>query len=196
MIKSLIELDQQLFLKINHWSGPGWDPVMRFISGPLPWVAFIVVAAILISRLGFAGKKLRELNIIILVLIIAWAVSDLGSVHLFKNVFERLRPCHEPSLAGQVRLAASTCGGQFGFVSTHASNSFTLAILSVLIFRLPWFTWAALLWALLISYSRIYLGVHYPGDVLGGALLGLLIATFSFLLYTLLLKKTTPRQKY
>jgi len=195
MINSLIELDQQLFLKINHWSGPGLDPIMRFLSGPLPWVAFIVVIAILIARLGIAGKKIRELNIIILILIIGVALSDQVSVHLFKNIFERLRPCHEPALAGQVRLAASTCGGQFGFVSTHASNSFTMAVLAMLIFRLRWFTWLVILWALLISYSRIYLGVHYPGDVLGGALLGFTLATFSFLLYTFLLKKTTPHYK-
>lgn len=103
------------------------------------------------------------------------ALTDQLSVHLFKNVFERLRPCHNPDLNGLVHLVNSKCGGKFGFVSSHAANTFGVAMFIHYIFRVRWFTLSILLWATIVSYSRIYLGVHYPGDVVFGALLGVLI---------------------
>ncbi len=105
---------------------------------------------------------------------LAVTVSDLTAVHLFKNVFLRLRPCHEPSIAGMVHLVNDHCGGKYGFISSHASNSFALAtFLSLLLGKkIRLFTLLIMLWAILLSYSRVYLGVHYPGDVIVGAIWG------------------------
>lgn len=103
-------------------------------------------------------------------------LSDQISVHAFKNVFERLRPCHTPDLIFVVHTVEK-CGGQFGFVSSHAANSFALAffISGLLRKSYRWVPYLMYGWATLTIYSRVYLGVHFPGDVLGGAILGMFI---------------------
>jgi undecaprenyl-diphosphatase len=133
------------------------------------WLFFIYLLVVLYKRKAFPN---------ILVLIGSVVLADLGSVYLFKNVFERLRPCHNPQIQDLVHLVNNHCGGQFGFVSSHAANMFAIASMMFLMIRhrypksyIPLFLWAAL-----IGYSRIYLGVHYPGDVLFGALFGSLVA--------------------
>ena len=115
----------------------------------------------------------KETVWILLAIIVLTVISDQLSV-AFKNTVERLRPCHEPELEGLVHIVKDKCGGDFGFVSSHASNHFSLAVfLSMLFFKkIKFFTFPILLWAAFISYSRIYLGVHYPGDVIFGAVLG------------------------
>ncbi|MCX6225706.1 MAG: phosphatase PAP2 family protein [Bacteroidia bacterium] len=179
MIEKLISLDKKIFLALNHFAAPGLDPVMRFLSGPVPWLIFLIAFLIILWKKPWLQYRKRYL-IMLGSMILAYVISEQSSVHLFKEVFLRLRPCHEPSLAGQVRLVANHCGGQFGFVSTHAANSFNLALLSALLIHRRWFTISVFAWAVVVSYSRIYLGVHYPGDILGGMVLGLLIGTASF----------------
>ncbi len=109
-------------------------------------------------------------------------LGDRISVVFFKEVFERLRPCHNPNLAGLVHIIDNHCGGQFGFVSSHATNSFALALFSGLLLKkhYKYILCIMIFWAALVSYSRVYVGVHYPGDVLGGAILGSIIGILVF----------------
>jgi len=132
-------------------------------------IAVFVVMGIIYFYFKKNGKKAYW---ILLFTILAVSLADLISVHAFKNVFERLRPCHEPTLQGLVYVVNGKCGGQFGFVSSHAANMFAVAVFTLNIFRNKFFTAFILCWALVVSYSRIYLGVHYPADVVCGALLG------------------------
>ncbi|MCE5346923.1 MAG: phosphatase PAP2 family protein [Bacteroidales bacterium] len=166
----LERLDQQLFLFLNSLNTPFWDQIMVALSGKLIW------APLYLAILIFLGYKYKKKFLVILGLIIlSVLLADQGSVQLFKNTVQRLRPCHEPSLEGLVHIVNGKCGGQFGFVSSHAANSFNVAVLSLLFIRKRWFSISIVLWAVIVGYSRIYLGVHYPGDVLCGSFFGILV---------------------
>jgi undecaprenyl-diphosphatase len=186
----LERLDQHLFLFLNSHNSPFWDQVMYIISGRVTWIPIYI--AILIT-LGLKYK--RKFYVLLLMIIIAITLSDQISV-IIKNGFHRLRPCHEPALEGLVHLVKGVCGGSYGFVSSHASNSFMVAVLSLLFIRRSWFTFSMISWALVIGYSRIYLGVHYPGDVICGSFVGALVGWGVYKLYQLTDRKLLPRSEF
>jgi undecaprenyl-diphosphatase len=177
-------LDQQLFLFLNSLNSPFWDKVMFAVSGKVIWAPLYLAILVWI---GINYKK--KFWIILLFIALAVALADQVSVQLFKNVFHRLRPCHEPSLEGLVHLVDGKCGGLYGFVSSHASNSFNVALLSLMFIKKKWYSISIILWASVIGYSRIYLGVHYPGDVICGSLVGALIGWGVYKLYELTERK-------
>lgn len=187
----LQHLDQQLFLFLNSHNSPFWDTVMYAISGRVIWAPLYLA---ILLYLGFKYK--RKFLIIIPFIIIAVTLADQVSVQLFKNIFMRLRPCHEPSLAGMVHLVKGECGGLYGFVSSHASNSFNVAFLSLMFIKKRWYTISIIIWASVIGYSRIYLGVHYPGDVVCGSMVGAFIGWGLYKLYELTDKKILVNKKY
>ena len=186
----LERIDQQLFLYINSLNSPFFDQVMHAISGKLIWVPLYL--AILVF-LGIKYK--RKFFIIIIFIILAATLADQSSVFV-KNLFLRLRPCHEPTLKGLVHLVNGECGGMYGFVSSHATNSFDVALLSLLFIKKRWYSISIIAWALIVGYSRIYLGVHYPGDVLCGSFLGAFIGWSMFRLYQLTDKKILNDRPY
>jgi len=187
----LEQLDQQLFLFLNSLNTPFWDKVMYAVSGKIIWAPLYL--AILIW-LGFKYKK--RFPVIVLFIIFAVVLADQLSVHLFKNLFLRLRPCHEPALQGLVHLVNDKCGGLYGFVSSHAANSFNVALLSLMFIKRRWYSITIILWAAIIGYSRIYLGVHYPGDVICGSLLGALIGWGMYKLYEITDSKLLGEYNY
>ncbi len=169
-METLEALDRAAFLAINGWHAPWADGPMLLVSEMLTWFPLYLVFLFLIQR----RFDWRGLWWAIPVLGLMILCSDKGSVILFKETVQRLRPCHEPTLQGMVHLVKEGCGGRFGFVSSHASNHFAIALfmIGVLGGRPRWALPALLAWASLVAYSRVYLGVHYPGDVLVGALYG------------------------
>ena len=179
MLEFLNKIDTNLFLLLNGMHSDFWDAVMWQISGKLQWIPlYVFILGLLIYRF-----KLKAIWITLGVVTVI-VLCDQASVHLFKNVFERLRPCHEPDIAGLVHVVRDHCGGKYGFVSSHAANVFGLAVFTAFFIRNRYYLAGMLIWALLVGYSRIYLGVHYPGDILCGAILGALIAKGVFLLIT------------
>ena len=179
-ITYLKELDTELFIYLNGLHSQFWDFVMFWISNKFIWVPLYLVLFWIVIK----DFKYRSI-VIILTLIIIIAVSDQASVHLFKNNFERLRPCHDASLADIIHTVRDKCGGHFGFISSHASNSFALAVfLSGFIRRrYRYFPLFIFIWASVVSYSRIYLGVHYPADVAGGAVFGSILGYLALSFY-------------
>ncbi len=186
----LERLDQQLFLFLNSIHSPFWDQVMHAISGKIIW------APLYLAILIFLGIKFkRKFLVILLFIILAVTLADQTSV-IIKNIVQRLRPCHEPSLEGLVHLINGECGGKFSFVSSHATNAFNVALISLLFIRKRWYTISIITWALIVGYSRIYLGVHYPGDVICGSILGALIGWSMYSLYILTDKKILQHKPY
>ncbi len=174
-MESLIKLDKYLFHLINSIGWEKMDEVMILISSKWFWIPLYVYILYLI----FLKFSNRFLKIIISIGLLVF-ISDFGSVHLFKEVFERLRPCHE---LNAIRVVDG-CGGEYGFISSHASNSFSIAFFVSLLFRNFWGFIHLFSWATLVSFSRIYLGVHYPFDVIGGMFWGLFVSLLVYKFYS------------
>ncbi len=186
----LERLDQQIFLFLNSLNSPFWDQVMHAISGKVIWVPLYLAILIYVGI-----KYKRKFLIILLFIILAATMADQTSV-FFKNIVERPRPCHEPLLNGLVHTFNGECGGLYSFVSSHATNSFNVALISLLFIRKRWFTISIIVWAIVVGYSRIYLGVHYPGDVICGSVLGALVGWINYNLYVMTDKQFLVNMKY
>lgn len=178
MLDKLSALDTNIFLWLNGHHTAYWDQVMWFISGKFEWVPLYIL---LIAFIIYRYKK--QSILIITCLLVAVILADQLAVHAFKEVFERLRPSRNPDIEQMVHLVNGYRGGLYGFVSNHAANTFALATFLSMLIGNKYFSLSIIIWASLVSYSRIYLGVHYPGDVVGGAMLGILIGWLLFISY-------------
>jgi len=169
------QVDRDIFFIINGAHHPVLDVFMLLFSNKYAWIWFYM----LILGMGFRKLGLKVF-VFALFALATLIVTDYLSVHAFKEVFQRFRPCHN-LVFGHLARTINGCGGQYGFVSSHAANSASLASLvamsGILVYEMPVqrkLLFLALLFSypLLNGYSRIYLGVHYPYDVLGGLALG------------------------
>jgi undecaprenyl-diphosphatase len=176
MLEKISHWDESLFLFLNSFHSDFWDPVIFMMTKTQPWIPMYIFLSYLIYK---AYGKQSWWVFIAAGLTILFA--DQIASGLMKPYFARLRPCHEPLLEGLVHNYGYCGGGKFGFASSHASNSFGVATLMVLslYFKYPAVKWL-FPWAVFFSYTRIYLGVHYPGDILMGAFIGILSAAVAF----------------
>ena len=173
MLEIIQNIDTDIFLFFNGMHNSVFDIIMYWVSKTAPWIPlWIFFIYLLIKTYGKKGI------FVVLALVAAVGLADFISVHAFKNVFERLRPCHNTQIQDMVHIVRDHCGGKYGFISSHASNMFAIStFMSLALYkRFPKSYIPLFLWASLVGYSRIYLGVHYPGDIIGGAIVGSLIA--------------------
>lgn len=174
MLEWLKELDRELLLYLNSFHSPFWDPIMFWVTKTLFWLPLYLFLVYLIVR-----YFKQDWWIVIIGIVITILLTDRITSGFMKPFFERLRPSREPSLEGLVHLVKDSAGkiyygGKFGFASSHAANTFATAMFFWLLFRHRYkWIWTLFIWAVVMTYTRIYLGAHYPGDILVGLLIGL-----------------------
>lgn len=168
MLETLKEIDTQWFLWINSHHTTALDWTMWTLSQHWSWAVVIVLAFVMLTL----RKEPRRWWLVAVGVVLCFLLADQGSV-LIKDTVCRLRPCHALE---EVRMFRTHCGGQYGFVSSHAANAFAVALFFVLKYwkrlKRQWPLLLLIVWALATSYSRAYLGKHYPGDLVCGAILG------------------------
>ena len=173
----LDEWDKWLFLKLNgQWTNPVFDTVFPYFRDALFWAPlYLFILVFIAANYGKTGFWWS------LVFICTVALTDMIGHRVFKEGIERLRPCQDPFFSDHVRLLLKHCSGSFSFVSNHAANHFGLATFVFITFKgvFKRWTYVAFLWALFIAYAQVYVGVHYPLDVVGGGILGGLVGTLT-----------------
>ena len=178
MWQDILHADQQLLLALNGSWGSGWDTFFYWISSKIIWIP--LYAAILWGvwrRYGWKG-------LLWMLLCIGVAIIAADQIcNLFKNNLPKFRPSHNPDIQTWVHIVNNYRGGLYGTVSAHAAISFTIVTFTSLLFRKCWYTVAICAWALLVAYSRIYLGMHFPLDLFFGTLLGITLGYGSFCVY-------------
>ena len=164
--------DHQLFLFLNGLHVDWLDPVMVFITSEMGWLPFYAVL------LFFVFYKYRWKGLwVLLGVIVVITLSDQISASVFKPIFHRLRPCYDPLIEDLVYTPKGKPGGHYGFISSHAANTFALASFIYMTMKKHYskIGWIMFPWAILVSYSRIYMGVHFPGDIICGAAVGMIL---------------------
>jgi len=187
----LIQLDQSLFIAINKGlSNPFFDWLMPFLRNRYLWTPlYLFISIFLVRNYGRLGWR------ILLFFALSFAVADYFSSSIVKPAFARLRPCNDPEMKSEINTLIA-CGSGYSFPSTHAANHFALAVFLTSMFYRRWkaILPLAILWAASVSFAQIYVGVHYPFDILAGAVIGGMIGycLSAVLLSTQSFKKWNP----
>jgi undecaprenyl-diphosphatase len=190
MLERLIHMDTELLLAINGWHAPWADRLMWIVSAKATWIPlYVLLIGLLVWRYGKPAmthvkwlQKVPACVVMIVVIAMAVGVADFIASGILKELVARPRPTRVPELEGVLHLVNDYRSGQYGFVSSHAANTMACALLFSLIWRKKITTSLLMLWVAANCYSRMYLGVHYPLDILGGLMVGTLTALLGFAL--------------
>ena len=185
MIETILEYDKELFLFLNNLGSTNWDGFWLGYTNKVHWIPFYLLLLYLMF------KKLERRTFLLIVLLAPLMILFTDQItNLFKDGFERLRPCQEESLEDSMRMVKDYCG-KYGFFSGHSSNSMAIAVFAGLLLK-PYYSkliFILLFWAALMAYSRVYIGVHYPLDIICGMLFGAMAGWLFFGLKGLLTKR-------
>lgn len=189
-IDQLISFDRSIFLFLNGSDSTFLDGIFLSITKTSTWMPFFLCMLYIVIKNNNARRCLILLGLTVLLVV----ATDQFSSGLCKPFFHRLRPSHDPSMENLVDLVNGHKSGLYSFISGHATNTFAIAVYFSLIFRNKMTTAVLFSWAFLASYSRIYLGLHYPGDIIAGAISGSLIGLIFYYIFNLFVKRYTSHR--
>ena len=203
MLEQLLHIDTEILLAINGWHAPWADTLMWIISAKATWIPlYLLLIGLLVWRYRQPAptpikwlQKVPACVVMIVVIALAVGAADFIASGILKDWVARPRPTRVPELEGVLHLVNDYRSGRYGFVSSHAANTMAVALLFSLIWRNKIATCGLMLWVAVNCYSRMYLGVHYPTDILGGLIVGSLVAVVGYWLldrYRLVVKESCP----
>ena len=184
-LQRLVDIDKQLLLTLNGSDSLYMDGVMKVYNSTVVWIPVALVLLFIVLK----NNTPRTSLLVVLAVALTVIATDQMSSHLIKPLVGRLRPCQDPAIMHLVDTVNGYCSGGYSFTSSHACNSFGLFVIISLIIRNRLLSLSLLVWATINSFSRIYLGVHYPGDILCGALVGSAIGVVMYLIYSYVHRK-------
>ena len=192
-IQQLIELDKEVLLALNGNHSLFWDGFMWTATKTITWIPLAIALLYVI----FKNNKLQQAATILISIALCVTLADQITSGFCKPFFERLRPTQDPEMMYLVHTVNGYRGGMYGFMSSHAANTFAVAMFVSLLVHNWLMTLSVFSWAMIATYSRIYLGVHYPGDILCGATVGILVASLLYGGYYYVYKrKNTSSARY
>ncbi|MDR1882305.1 MAG: phosphatase PAP2 family protein [Prevotella sp.] len=179
LVEKILPYERDLFLWLNSRHTDYWDTFMWIYSGKLVWLPLAVTGLVV-----FVYKiKWKEALLFLFCASLVGILCDYIPATLIKPYFERLRPTHHPDFQTYVEIVKGYRGGSYGFISNHASNGFGIVAFTSLLFRYRRLTVVMIIWAAITAYSRIYLGVHFVSDVVGGAIWGVFTGFLVYYIY-------------
>ena len=203
MLEQVLHIDTEILLAINGWHAPWADQLMWIISAKATWIPlYLLLIGLLVWRYRKPAmtnvkwlQKVPACGVMIVAIGVAVGAADFIASGILKDWVARPRPSRVPELEGMLHIVNGYKSGQYGFVSSHAANTMAVALLFSLIWRNKIATCGLMLWVAANCYSRMYLGVHYPTDILGGLIVGSLVAVVGYWLldrYRLVVKESCP----
>ncbi len=180
MIEYLDAIDKSLLIYLNSLHCNFFDVFMWYVSKTATWMPMTLVLLFIVFR-----KNSKQSLLVIFGITLTILLADQISSGLIKGLVERFRPTHNPNIENLIHVVNGYRGGLYGFVSSHAANTLGVAIFISLLFRNKILCATLIFWSTLVAYSRIYLGVHYPGDILGGMCVGFFSGLIAYKIYNL-----------
>ena len=184
-LQRLVDIDKQMMLTLNGSNSLYMDGVMKIYTSTVVWIP----VALLLLFVVMKNNSPRGTILSVLAVALTIVATDQVSSHLIKPLVARLRPCNDPTIMHLIDTFNNYRSGGYSFTSSHACNSFGIFAIVSLIVRNRTLSLSLLLWACINSYSRIYLGVHFPGDILCGAIIGSVIGVVMYLIYAFVRKR-------